>query len=132
MCLYNRLGWHLMLPPIVTLTWGHCNKQAQSPYDLRCHKPLLMKQTDIIVVPQNLCLEAVVDGVNYKTRIFIQCLCLFAPLRGCVRGIVRVATGQGKVREIQGQGKSQGILEFVREIWNFVESQGNSRKVREI
>ena len=29
-------------------------------------------------------------------------------------------------------GKSQGILEFVREIWNFVESQGNSRKVREI
>ena len=27
----------------------------------------------------------------------------------------RVATGQGKVREIQGQG----ILELVREIWNF-------------
>ena len=88
MCLYNRLGWHLMLPPIVTLTWGHCNKQAQSPYDLRCHKPLLMKQTDIIVVPKNLCLEAVVDGVNCKTRIFIQCLCLFVPLHGCVRGIV--------------------------------------------
>ena len=43
----------------------------------------------------------------------------------------RVATGQGKVREIQGQGKV-GILEFVREIWNFVESQGNSKKVREI
>ena len=40
----------------------------------------------------------------------------------------RVATGQGKVREIQGHG----ILKFVREIWNFVESQGNSRKVREI
>ena len=29
-------------------------------------------------------------------------------------------------------GKSQGILEFVREILNLVESQGNSRKVREI
>ena len=28
--------------------------------------------------------------------------------------------------------KPQGILEFVREIWNFVESEGNSRKVREI
>ena len=42
--------------------------------------------------------------------------------------IDRVATGQGKVREIQGQG----ISELVREIWNFVESQGNLRKVREI
>ena len=42
--------------------------------------------------------------------------------------ICRVATGQGKVKEIQGQG----ILELVREIWNFVESQGNLRKVREI
>ena len=40
----------------------------------------------------------------------------------------RVATGQGKVRKIQGQG----ILEFVMEIWNFGESQGNLRKVREI
>ena len=46
--------------------------------------------------------------------------------------ISRVATGQGKVREIQGQGLSQGILEFVTEILNFVESQGNTRKVREI
>ena len=37
--------------------------------------------------------------------------------------------------ESQGNSKSrksQGILEFVREILNFVESQGNSRKVREI
>ena len=25
-------------------------------------------------------------------------------------------------------GKSQGILEFVMEIWNFVENQGNLRK----
>ena len=41
---------------------------------------------------------------------------------------VRVATGQGNSRS----GKSQGILEFVREIWNFVEGQGNLRKVREI
>ena len=38
--------------------------------------------------------------------------------------IIRVATGQGNSRS----GKSQGILEFVREIWNFVESQGNLRK----
>ena len=29
-------------------------------------------------------------------------------------------------------GKSQGILEFIREIWNFAESQGNLRKVMEI
>ena len=42
----------------------------------------------------------------------------------------RVSTGQGKVREIQGQG----ILEIVREICNFGESrkfkksQGNLRK----
>ena len=43
----------------------------------------------------------------------------------------RVATGQGKVGNSRS-GKSQGILEFVREIWNFVESQGNLRKVREI
>ena len=38
-------------------------------------------------------------------------------------------------RKSQGNsrsGKSQGILEYVREILNFVESQGNSRKVREI
>ena len=42
--------------------------------------------------------------------------------------LYRVVTGQGKVREIQGHG----ILEFVKEIWNFVESQGNLRKVREI
>ena len=34
----------------------------------------------------------------------------------------RVATSQGNSRS----GKSQGILELVREIWNFVESQGNS------
>ena len=33
-------------------------------------------------------------------------------------------TGQRKVREIQGHG----ILEFVREIWNSVKSQGNSGK----
>ena len=32
-----------------------------------------------------------------------------------------------KSREIQGQGKVE-ILEFVREIWNFVKSQGNLRK----
>ena len=44
----------------------------------------------------------------------------------------RVTTGQGKVRKIQGSGKGQGIFEFVREIWNFVESQGNLRKVRVI
>ena len=53
---------------------------------------------------------------------------------------IRVATGQGKVREIHSPKyltlyslailivvrTSQGILELVREIWNFVESQGNS------
>ena len=38
----------------------------------------------------------------------------------------------GKSQGNSRSGKSQGILEFVREIWNFVESQGNSRKVREI
>ena len=37
-----------------------------------------------------------------------------------VKIFIRVATGQGKVRE------------KVREFWNFVESQGNLRKVREI
>ena len=37
----------------------------------------------------------------------------------------------GKSRR-NSSGKSQGILEFVREILNLVESQGNSRKVREI
>ena len=40
----------------------------------------------------------------------------------------RVATGQGKVREIQGQG----ILELVREIWNFEKGQGILELVREI
>ena len=34
----------------------------------------------------------------------------------------------GKSRGNSRSGKSQGILEFVREIWNFVESQGNLRK----
>ena len=29
-------------------------------------------------------------------------------------------------------GKSQGIVETIRVIWNFGESQGNLRKVREI
>ena len=38
----------------------------------------------------------------------------------------------GKSQGNSRSGKSQGILEFVREIWNFVGSQGNSRKVREI
>ena len=38
----------------------------------------------------------------------------------------------GKSQGNSRSGKSQGILEFVREIWNFIESQGNSRKVREI
>ena len=38
----------------------------------------------------------------------------------------------GKSQGNSRSGKSQGILEFVREIWNFVESQGNSKKVREI
>ena len=38
----------------------------------------------------------------------------------------------GKSQGNSRSGKSQGILEFVREIWNFVESQGNLRKVREI
>ena len=38
----------------------------------------------------------------------------------------------GKCQGNSRSGKSQGILEFVREIWNFIESQGNSRKVREI
>ena len=38
----------------------------------------------------------------------------------------------GKSQGNSRSGKSQGILEFVREIWNFVESQENSRKVREI
>ena len=38
----------------------------------------------------------------------------------------------GKSQGNSRSGKSQGILEFVREILNFVESQGNSRKVREI
>ena len=38
----------------------------------------------------------------------------------------------GKSQGNSRSGKSQGILEFVREIWNFVESQGNSRKVRDI
>ena len=38
----------------------------------------------------------------------------------------RVATGQGNSRS----GKSQGILEFVREIWNFVEEKlGKLRKI---
>ena len=38
----------------------------------------------------------------------------------------------GKSQGNSRSGKSQGILEFVREIWNFVGSQGNSRKIREI
>ena len=38
----------------------------------------------------------------------------------------------GKSQGNSRSGKSQGILEFVREIWNSVESQGNIRKVREI
>ena len=38
----------------------------------------------------------------------------------------------GKSQANSRSGKSQGILELVREIWNFVESQGNLRKVREI
>ena len=42
--------------------------------------------------------------------------------------IYRVATGQGNSRS----GKSQGILELVREIWNFEKSQGILELVREI
>ena len=38
----------------------------------------------------------------------------------------------GKSQGNSRSGKSQRILEYVREIWNFVESQGNLRKVREI
>ena len=38
----------------------------------------------------------------------------------------------GKSQGNSRSGKSQGILELVREIWNFVESQGNLKKVREI
>ena len=34
----------------------------------------------------------------------------------------------GKSQGNSRSRKSQGILEFVREIWNFVESQGNLRK----
>ena len=39
-----------------------------------------------------------------------------------------VGTGQGKVREIRNQGKSQGILCWVREILDFEKSQGNTGK----
>ena len=59
------------------------------------------------------------------TRAYIHDYAIHLATRGHTN---RVATGQGKVREIQGQG----ILELVREIWNFVESQGNLWKVGEI
>ena len=39
-----------------------------------------------------------------------------------VQGCHLSGTSQGYSRS----GKSQGVLELVREIWNFVESQGNS------
>ena len=38
----------------------------------------------------------------------------------------------GKSQGNSRSGKSQGIFEIVIEIWNFVESQANSRKVSEI
>ena len=38
----------------------------------------------------------------------------------------------GESRGNSRSGKSQGILEFVKEIWNFVETQGNLKEVREI
>ena len=38
----------------------------------------------------------------------------------------------GKSQGNSMSGKSQGILEFVREIWNLTKSKGNLRKVREI
>ena len=39
-----------------------------------------------------------------------------------------VRKGQGN----SGSGKSQGIFEFVREIWHFDESHGHLRKFKEI
>ena len=47
-------------------------------------------------------------------------------------GLIQGCHWSGKSQGNSRSGKSQGILEFVREIWNFVESQGNLRKVREI
>ena len=38
----------------------------------------------------------------------------------------QVCTCAHILRGFHRSGKSQGILELVREIWNFVESQGNS------
>ena len=38
----------------------------------------------------------------------------------------------GKSQGNSRSGKSQGILELVREIWKFFESQGNFKKGREI
>ena len=50
------------------------------------------------------------------------------PLSGKSQGNSRSGKSQGNSRS----GENQGILEFIREILSFVESQGNLRKVREI
>ena len=52
-----------------------------------------------------------------------------------IQVICKVTQGchwSGKSQGNSMSGKSQGILEFVREFFYFVESQGNLRKVREI
>ena len=48
--------------------------------------------------------------------------------------MVRVATGQGKVKEIHGQGKFREFLTLSGKfgILLNLESRGNSRKLREI
>ena len=62
------------------------------------------------------------------TAISGVCLVCWQSLFHLCQGCHWSGKSQGNTRS----GKSQGILEFVREIWNFIESQGNSRKVREI
>ena len=64
---------------------------------------------------------------NYSLSVRLS-VDLYIPYSTLLQGCHWSGKSQGNSRS----GKSQGILEFVREIWNFVESQGNSRKVMEI
>ena len=70
-----------------------------------------------------MCIYIYLNNLNNSYESFFKISTLFI-----TQGFHWSGKSQGNSRS----GKSQGILEFVREIWNFVESQGNLRKVREI
>ena len=55
-------------------------------------------------------------------------LSAFSLIPGVIITSIQGCHWSGKSQGNSRSGKSQGILELVREIWNFVESQGNFKK----